>query len=154
VALSIYLYDENNSTFSPVSKQGLQTRPVVTTHDGTNGQTVETKLFVRNDDLNYYYTNITFQGTPARKVRVGDINYPEAFVGFKLLAQDSQPTESEWAAVESGNVLSFPDVGSTSEGDTSYKPLWLQITIPPGTRVQTITDIAIGRNAESNPVGT
>lgn len=152
MALDIYVFDEDNSQFNKVSKDGLQTNPVHTTHDGTNGQIVEKKLYLRNDDTNFWYNNVALVGVPSRKLRVGDINFPEAFIGFKLIVKDEQPTESEWLAEESGNTISFSDVGEIGTGDTSYKPFWVQINIPVGTRVQTITDVSVHLDAEQNAV--
>ena len=154
MSLDIYTYDQENSVYQKVSKNGLQTNPIQTVHNGTDGEVVEKKLFVRNDDGNFYYTNIILRGIPSRKVRVGDINYPEAFIGFKIIEKDDQPSENEWLAIESGNSASFLSIGNTSEGDTSYKPFWLQISVPIGTRVQTIADVSINLNAEQNAVGT
>jgi len=154
MALLVYDYDTNNSLFNQISKNGLQSNPIQTTHNGTDGQIVEKKVFLRNDNVNFYYNNILLKSIPARKVRVGDINYPEASVGFKMIAQDSQPTKSEWLAQESGNTISFSGIGTTSAGDTSYIPFWIQIIIPAGTRVQTINDISINLDAEENAVGS
>jgi len=150
----IYEFDEDNSEFNSISKNGLQTNPVQTTHNGTDGQVVERKLFLRNDDTNFYYSSVILVPLPARKVRVGDINYPEAFINFKVIVQDEQPTESEWLAQESGNTAIFNGIGDTNDGDTSFKPFWIQIGVSPGTRVQTINDISIHLDAEENAVGS
>lgn len=152
MSLGVYEFDEDNSTFEALSIDGLQTRPVQYTHDGTNGEIVETKLYLRNDDANFYYTNISLQTVPGRKVRVGDLNFPEAFIGFKIIVQDGQPTESEWLSVESGNEADFADIGSASAGDISYVPFWTQVNIPVGTRVQTVNDVAIHLESEQNAV--
>lgn len=152
IMLDIYQYDQDNSQFNKVSKNGLQTAPVQTVHDGTNGETVEAKLYLRNDDDTLYYTDISLVPLPARKVRVNDLNYPEAFITFKIIAQDGQPTVSEWLSVESGNTITFDDIGAEGLPDISYKPFWVQITIPAGTRVQTINDIVIHKESKSNPV--
>lgn len=154
MALFVYEYDTDNSEFLEISRNGLQTKPIQTTHNGTDGQTVEQKLFLRNDDSGFYYTNVRLSPVPARKVRVGDINYPEAFIGFKIILKDEQPTESEWLAVESGNEVAFEDIGDTSNSNNSYTPFWIQVQISPGTRVQTINDVTLHLNAEENAVGS
>lgn len=153
MSLDIYTYDADNSTYSKISKEGLQSNPIQTNHDGTNGETVEKKLYLKNDNANFYYNNISLFALPARKVRVGDINYPEAYIGFKIVEKDQQPTVSEWLAIESGNHAIFNAIGDTNLGDTAYKPFWIQVVIPPGTRVQTINDISIHLEAEENAVG-
>ena len=153
MSLLIYEYDEDNSQFLEISKNGVQSRPVQTNHNGTDGQVVEKKLFLRNDDSDFYYADIALQPTPARKVRVGDINFPEAFIRFKIIIKEEQPTQSEWLAVESGNQVFFDDIGTTDEADTSYKTFWIQIGISPGTRVGNINDVSIHLDAEENAIG-
>jgi len=154
MALFIYEFDVDNSVFLEISRNGLQTRPIQTTHNGTDGQVVESKLYLRNEDVNSYYTSIKMMPAPSRKVRVGDINFPEAFIKFKIIIQDEQPTESEWLAIESGNEIAIADIGDTNDADNSYKPFWVQIGISPGTRVQTISDVTIHLDAEESAVGS
>lgn len=154
MALLIYEFDEDNSEFLDISKNGLQTRPIQTAHNGTDGQVIEKKLFLRNEDVNSYYTNTKLVSIPSRKVRVGDINFPEAFINYKIIIKDEQPTESEWLAVESGNEVNFQGIGDTNASDTSFKPFWIQVGISPGTRVQTINDVSIHLDAEENAVGS
>lgn len=154
MALFVYEFDEDNSEFLEISKNGLQTRPIQTTHNGTDGQVVEKKLYLRNEDTDSYYTDITVSSIPQRKVRVNDINFPEAFINYKVIIKDEQPTESEWLAEESGNLVAFTDIGDTNGSDTSYKPFWIQVGISPGTRVQTINDVSLHMDAEENAVGS
>ena len=75
-------------------------------------------------------------------------------MSFKIIVQDNQPTESEWLAVESGNEAVFPNIGDTLLADTSFKPFWIQIGIPTGTRVRTINDVSIHLDSEENPLGS
>lgn len=151
--LNIYEYDASNATYKVISQDGLQTSPIQTSHDGTNGEIVEKKLFLRNSNTSFFYTDVTLTPSPARKTRVGDIQYPEAFIGFKVIIQENQPTKGEWLATESGNTANMTDIGTTSQGDNGYKPFWIQIEVPPGTRAQTISDISINVQADENPVG-
>lgn len=153
MALNLYEFDQDNNQYTLVSENGLQTSPIQTSHDGTNGEVVEKKVYVRSDDANFYYTNMKLKGVPARKVRVGDPNYPEAFIGLKLSPGDTQPTKNEWLAIESGNEVDFADIGDSNAGDNSYKPFWCQVSIPAGTRVQTVVDVSINVESDENPVG-
>lgn len=153
MALSLYEYDKSNNQYLEISQNGLQTRPIQTTHNGTNGEVVEKQLFIRNDNDNFYYSNIRLQATPANKVRIGDINYPEAYIGYKIIVKDTQPTKSEWAATQSGEIAFISAIGDTNLADTAYKPLWIQVTISPGTRIGALRDVGIQMLAEENPVG-
>ena len=153
MSLALYEYDKDNNQYLAISQDGLQTSPVQTTHDGTNGEVVEKKLFLRNSNSNLYYNNIRLQATPASKVRVGDINYPEANIGYKIIFKETQPSKSEWASTQSGEYATYDNIGTTDVADTSYKPLWIQVSIPPGTRVGALRDVMLALDAEENPIG-
>jgi hypothetical protein len=49
--------------------------------------------------------------------------------------------------------MEIDDIGDSNAGDNSYKPFWVQVNIPPGTRVQTVVDVSINVEADENPVG-
>jgi len=153
MGLSIYEYDKDNNQYLEISQNGLQTRPIQTTHNGTNGEVVEKQLFLRNTDDNFYYNNIRLTSTPSTKVRIGDVNFPEAYIGYKIIVKETQPTRSEWAATQSGDTSVIANIGTTDLGDTSYKPLWIQVSIPPGTRIGALRDVSIQLLAEENPIG-
>lgn len=152
MALDMYTFDEDINDFVKHSKNGIFSNPAQTTHDGTNGEVVEKQLFLRNDDVNFFYDNITLQALPLLKTAVGDINFPEAFITFKIQVQNQQPTENEWKAVQSGALTLFPDIGSLGNADTSFKPFWVFVGIPAGTRIQNINDVTIQNEGNENPV--
>lgn len=81
------------------------------------------------------------------------INYPEAYIGYKIIFKENQPSKSEWASIQSGDNTFLSNVGTTDLADTSYKPLWIQVTIPPGTRVGALTSVSINLSYEQNPIG-
>lgn len=153
MSLSIYEYDKDNNQYLEISENGLQSRPIQTTHNGTNGEVVEKQLFIRNNDENFYFSNLRLTATPATKVRIGDINYPEANIGYKIIIKNTQPTKSEWAATQSGDTAVISNIGTTNLSDTSYKPMWIQVTIPPGARIGALRDVGIQLLAEANPIG-
>jgi len=150
--IGIYEYDVNNNTYIRHSENGVLTNPVQTTHDGTDGEVVEKKLFLMNDDAGLYYSNLTLQPLPLTRTGVGNINYPEAYVSFKIIVQDLQPTANQWKSVQSGQAVIFPAIGSVGSPDTSYKPFWIQTSIPAGTGIQNISDISLHLEGEENSV--
>jgi hypothetical protein len=152
MAIGLYEYDVNNSQYVEHSRNGILTNPVQTTHDGTNGEVAEKKLYLRNDNAAFYYSNMTIQPLPLTKTGVGDINYPEAFVTFKIIVQEEQPSANQWRSVQSGSEVTFPNIGVVGSGDTNYKPFWIQTSVPAGTSVQNISDISIHLEGEENPV--
>jgi hypothetical protein len=153
MSLDIYEYDSDNNQYLLISRDGLQNRPVQTTHDGTNGEVQEKKLFLRNSDDALYYSDITLQPSPESMVRVGDINFPEANIEYKIIFKENQPTKSEWAAVQSGDSAFQATVGTTDLADTAYKPFWIQVGVPPGTRIGALRGILIDLDSEENPIG-
>lgn len=153
MSLSLYEYDKDNNQYLEISQNGLQSRPIQTTHNGTNGETVEKQLFLKNNDDNFYYSAIRLTPVPANKVRIGDVNFPEAYIGYKVIIKNTQPTRSEWAATQSGDTAFIANIGTTDLADTSYKPIWIQVTIPPGARIGALRDVSIQLDAEENPIG-
>jgi hypothetical protein len=153
MSINLYEYDKDNNQYLEISQNGLQSRPIQTTHNGTNGEIVERQLFIRNTNENFYYTNTMLTAIPATKVRVGDINYPEAYIGYKIIIKDTQPTKAEWAAAESGDTVNIINIGTTDLADTAYKPFWVQVNIPPGARIGALRDVSIELESEENPIG-
>ena len=163
MSLDIYEYDASNNSYVLISQDGLQTRPVQTTHNGTTGEVVEKQLFLRNSNELFYYTNIALKSTPASRVKIDDPNHPEAYISYKIITKDikpsgeawkiNPPTKTEWAAAISGDAVPCLDIGTTNEADTSYKSFWIQVSIPSGTRIGALKDISIELTAEANPLG-
>lgn len=154
MSLFICEFDEDNNTYKKISEDGLQSNPIHTTHDGTNGQIVEKKLFIKNENNQRYFTGISIQARPEEKVKVGDLDYPEAYIGYKLFFKENQPSKSEWASVLSGNKMHIENIGTTDTADLSYKPFWIQVSIPEGVRIGAIRDVYLELIAEENPLGT
>lgn len=151
--LKIYTFDEANNEFVPHSKNGLFTAPIKTSLNGSQGESEERKLFVRNSDANTYFTAVTIKGAPSTRVRVGDPAYPEANITLKLILKDTQPSENEWLAVESGNEIVVDNIGDTDNADNGYIPFWMYLALPSGTPVQNIADIKLNTTFLSSPLG-
>ena len=105
--------------------------PISTVHDGVLGETVETLLYVKNDDILVYYTDVKV--TPVSKVTPSIVDGTSTGFGVKLSLGNTQPTEAEWAVVDYGNTIELDDLGSASAADLSARPFWVRIEIPAGT---------------------
>ena len=81
--------------------------PIITTHDGVLGEVVETKLFVRNDNLAEYYEGVTI--TPVSKTLPDDTLGTASGHGVKLSLGSTQPTEGQWGAIDYGSSISLSD---------------------------------------------
>jgi len=108
------------------------------TFDGRIGGSIDRKLYVRNDNLERWYSSIAVTSV--------DTGMPIAGGGtegwaWRLLEKDIAPTTEEWLVEDPGNTVSLTDnIGSATEGDTrTYLPFWVRITIPPRVQVQTLT---------------
>lgn len=153
MSLQLYEYDKDNNQYLATSENGIQTRPIQTTHDGVNGEVAEKKLYLRNSDDGFYFNSISLKATPDAKVRVGDANFNEAYIGYKIIFKENQPTKSEWAATQSGDAALIQSIGTTDASDTSYKSFWIQVNIPPGTAVGALKDIQLSLEADQHPIG-
>jgi hypothetical protein len=114
-----------NYNTKPVS-QGDHSNPVVLVVDGTNGEYVAERLFLHNDDVGRYYTNIT--------VQVGNI---PAGSTIKLLAQKDRPAEADWSAATA--AVGIANIGSAARADLDYHPFWIFYQVPKGTPAKTWT---------------
>ena len=161
MALSLYEYDQATNTFVAIS-QGTQLNPVLTSHNGADGQTVVTRLFLRNGDLTKWYDGITLQPLPAALVGPGNVNG----WSYKLLAGDGEPTTNEWSNRITGAALTsvadldnasprrhfFPEIGAVGVGDNNYFPFWVQVSVPRGTRSQVEVGVTLSLTATENNV--
>jgi len=125
---------------------------VRTFHDGKNGGAYEFKMYLKNNNANRYYENITVQlGTNSPSF--GEFN--ETGWSVKCLAGESQPSEQEWDLVTSGNVLNMQDIGTTDEANTSsYYAFWVRIYCPGNTEAQIRSTDTIRVSFNEKELGT
>lgn len=134
------IYDEADPT-TDFSVSGVFTNPLSFSVDGQTGATIARKLYLRNDDANFYYYNIQVQPT----VNSGtDIVTGANGFSWKVLAGNTEPTEIQWGTVVAGAVTDLADIGSLGNGDiTTYLPFWLRIDVPAGVDVQVFQNISL-----------
>ena len=137
--------------------------PISTPHNGIDGQTVVTRLFLRNDDETKYYTGLSIFPIPE------DDAGPDNVTGwtFKLLSGDTAPSNTDWSARISGAVINsvpdytdpggpvryfIPEIGSSTASDLSYLPIWYQVSVPAGTGIQISTAIKLNISFTENAV--
>lgn len=152
--LSLYSYDGESGQYVQFSYDGDLTNNIRAVVNGVDGGTVIKKLFIRNDDANYYYTNITVGFTPT--TLVSETNTRK--IKYKLLAGDLEPTN--WDATQSGDPLVYTnterakkivDIGSLAAADLNYYPLWLRIDVPPRSPMRVLLDVDIYIDGTANP---
>lgn len=124
MALALYSEPNEDSAFSTDGSL-----PFTLTFMGRIGGAIARKIYIRNDDLTRYYTNIVI--TPTSIVH-----------SWKLLESDNEPSLEQWDRAISGQALSLSDsIGSSSQGDAAiYLSFWVQVSIPPEQAATNLTD--------------
>ena len=120
------------------SQNGLYTKPFSASFNGKTGGIKEFKLYLRNDSLVYYYTDIVLS--------LDDLNVPtivdNPLTSWKLSLGDTRPTSTEWSYISPNNTLTSPDIGESGAGDIStFLPFWVEIKVPAGRDVSVNTNI-------------
>lgn len=142
MGLKIY---EEASPSTAFSTEGSFDNPMSHAFNGTTGEVVEKRYYIRNDDPTRWYSNITVQPV----VSSGDniVNGSGSTEGFlwKVLAGDSKPLEEQWELKAPGEAVSLgANIGSGSAGDTTtYLPFWLRIQVPPNAPIASYQGVVL-----------
>jgi hypothetical protein len=129
----INIYQITDSSFQAISA-GTFDDPV-SMQITPAGRAFVKKLFIRNDDSNFWYEDIEVK--PVTIVG-GDIS--NGSVSIKLISGDSKPKESQWAAAPTNSlsILSspvegvnrttrIPELGTADGPDIKYYPFWIRV---------------------------
>ena len=143
--MGLLLYFKENDEYEQITHSGDLTNPLSTVHDGKNGDTQTIQVYLRNDDITKWFSNIRIKPVDLIDANpYGDIIYTETGWGVKLSQGSSSPSESEWEDIEWGNEISMDDIGTELLGNTNtYYSFWYLITCPPNTDAKIKTDIVI-----------
>lgn len=144
--------DEITGELKSLSFDGAYTSPFFMSLSGDVGGAFDKKMYLRNDDSTKYYDSVSLVGKPLKLVSRGNPLYPEAPFKLKLIQQDTQPSESDWAQVEAGNSLSIGNIGTYSSANTNAISVWARLEVPSNMRQQELRSISITLNYEENNV--
>jgi hypothetical protein len=138
--MGIGIYTEANSE-TLLSQDDLFTKPFAITFDGRTGGYKEVKLFLRNDDVTRYYTDLIVSLEDLQDPPV--TSRPEDGFVWKLSYGDIKPTFNDWVNTPAANSLTIPvSIGGLGDPDVStYLPFWVFIQIPPNLDIQVITGV-------------
>jgi hypothetical protein len=144
MGLGVYLIADSTQE---LSTESTFEKPFSLTFDGRTGGVKQAKLYIRNNDAQFYYENI--------KVGLSDsgpesiIDQPaEGFV-WKLAAGDVQPTENDWKNTAAATIVDLENIGGAGNPDTStFLPFWVFVQIPPGLDVQTFDTVKFTLTAD------
>lgn len=138
---------------SPIETSKIDTDEYIpVTFDGTTGGSIDLKLYVRNDDLELWFSDI--QVTPYEDGTTLNVVIGPAWE-IRVMEKDITPTTEEWLELSAGNSITLSsDIGSATKGDIStYLAFWMRITVPRDQQVQNIESIVVRLNATSGLVG-
>lgn len=126
--MGLNFYDDTQTLFAG--------SPLRSIHDGHLGGAHEEKIYVRNDDVTKYFTNVQLRLHSEPYDDSGEVG--DSGWSVKFLYGERRPTEAEWDIVRSGEVLDLPDIGTVDLADTStYHPVWVRVYCPGGVLAQT-----------------
>ncbi len=113
-----------------LSSDGSCYTPYRITLDGRDTCAIENKLFIRNDDPRYFYTDIILSVVDKGGDIWADIAHE---FSWKLSLGDRQPLPGEWIGITDGNTLSIVSMGSSTDAATYlYQSFWIRTQIPRG----------------------
>lgn len=138
--LDIY---ENPDPTTAYTVSGDFSNPFSSAFDGITGETIEKKLYIRNDDPLYFYEDISIQPIDGGDYIVSGVDTTEDYY-WKLYAGDQQPIEEQWELTTPGNEITISSIGSLGSPDiTTYSPFWVRIQIPKGAPVKSYSSVSL-----------
>lgn len=112
---------------------------------GDSGGRLEKRLWLRNDSLYSYFTGITVDSTDTATLSISDGE--RTGYSVKLWVGDIRPTEEDWNSVSTGNQISLPNIGSsTNPATNSFVPFWVRVDVPANSDLETITTVSLQVN--------
>lgn len=144
MGLSLYFKDNENSI--------LEDGKFLATFDGRAGGVLDKKIYIRNNDIVKWYSNIVL----SLDTGTGPNLIDNSINGFywKLAQQELPLNKEEWKLVSPGNTLNITgNIGSADQGDIStYISIWVRISIPRNQRIEKYKNISFILEAKENRV--
>ena len=148
--MTLAIYDSNKIKIADFANT------IVTSHNGTLGEAVDTLLYLRNDDPNHYYQDLTVQFQDADLSTGNDLLGPGGSGwGVKVSSGSRRPTSREWDAIAWNNIATVGNIGTTDLADTSgYHPFWIRVVVPGLTPAMVKSDITLLVSGSQRLIGT
>lgn len=118
--------------------------PFRITFNGSIGGQLDQKIYIRNDDPERYYQDISVLAVDTSGS--GDLtDNSRSGYFWKLAEKDIPLTKEEWDLISFGNTLSLSsDIGSSEKGDiVTYLPIWVKVSVPSNQAATNITDLSL-----------
>ena len=147
MGLGIYSEPVASSRITDNTDTGIAA-PFTVSIDGKAGGFKTQRLYLRNDDATLTFTDISL--VPVDTGSPSVVDGSQTGFSWKLLEEDTQPTEEAWDLIDDGNTIEFSDLGTILVTDiATYLPFWARIEIPRNTDVQAIASVELTISATS-----
>mgnify|MGYP001203430293 FL=1 len=135
------------------SEQNAMSGSLITTHNGFTGGQFESLIYIKNNNVGYFYENIQVS-VVMDGLDEGDI-FSTSGWSIKLKATSEQPTEKEWGDILVNSTVSVADIGTAASADTTtMRPVWVRIFCPGHTDPQIKTDMKLNLKYYKKVVGS
>lgn len=142
--MALQFYDSTKTLFSG--------NPLKTSLDGRYGSVRDSLIYVKNNDVSKYYTNLSVSTVYGVYPDAGE--FSNTGWSVKYLYGERRPTEAEWDTAKPDVPLALPDIGSTVAADTTtYHPIWVRV-IAPAAPAQRRSSQTINITGRENNVGS
>lgn len=119
--MGLAFYDEDQAV-----NTGQPLRAVINGHVGGAHEEV---IYIRNDDVTKWYTNLAIGVSSTLYDSLGELG--PSGISWKFMYGERRPTEAEWSSLLSGEPLQLPDIGTHDLADTStFHPVWVRVYLP------------------------
>lgn len=124
--------------------------PFTLTFDGRLEGRIHKKIYLRNDSVETYYTDIVVETIDTSGENIVDGS--ENKFWWKLFEGDINPPQESWDLIEPGNSINISvNLGNSLLGDiVTFISIWVQVSVPRGLDIQTIKDVKFRITATEN----
>ena len=123
--------------FNSLNAQFGINETINTVHNGFTGGAFVTKIYLKNEEKDKYFSGIVVKVTMGNGELVENSIFSTTGWSVKLLSQDTEPTELEWSRVSINTELEIDDFGTELQADTStVRTVWIRVFCPGHTAPQ------------------
>ena len=140
--MALHIYPDTISV--AFSEEGNMSNAIRHAFDGSVGGIEEVRYYLRNDDNDKDYTEITI--TPIDFTGASIVDGTDGF-SIKLRVGNSQPTRIQWDAIEAGAGIDMDDISDIA----TYLPFWVRVEIPRGADIGSFEDVVFRIEATEDP---
>lgn len=142
--MALLLYKTTDPS-SQVTSDGKQTNPIFISVEGKFGDVDVGVVYLRNDDPNVYYTNISIQVPNAANNGISVKLYHST-------SSSSQPIEAVWSTITANTPLALGSSFQIGPSTSTYVPIWYRFEVPANFPHSVIANMPFQVTATENAV--